>query len=310
MDDTRDGRVAAMLSMFAAVTCFSIATLGIKHLAAHVDVWTVNGTRYTVAALFWLPAVLLKHRSDPASRGVWRAALVPALVNSVAQTCWGMTPYHNDAAVIGFAIRSSFLFTIVFGMLWVPSERVLLRIPSFWMATLTAAIGLLVMYSGSLRASNGTTAFGLGLIVFTAMLWGLYAVTVRRFLSGYSVRQSFGVVSIYTSVALVTAMLLRGDVSSLATVGRGNIGLIVVSAFIGIAIGHVLMFRAIHALGPVFCYGVGLVGPFITWLGAALILHETMSGMEIVGGLIIVLGTCGLVRAKYVADRGEGRQNH
>ncbi|MDP6491417.1 MAG: DMT family transporter [Kiritimatiellia bacterium] len=295
-------RTPALFCLLGAICFFSSIPLFLKHFSVHLDMWTVNGVRYSIAALFWLPLVLWRHVTVPESRGVWRAALVPAMANILGQTCWALTPYHSDAAVIGFAIRSSFLFTIAFGMLWVPSERLLACIPAFWLAALFSAAGLLTMYIGAIRSGTGTSVFGLGLIVFTAMLWGLYAVAIRRFLGGYSSRQGFGVVSLYTASALAVAMLLRGDVSALGDIGGANMGLLVLSAFIGIAFAHVMLFTAIHALGPIFCYGVGLIGPFITWSGAALILGEQMSPAQLVGGLILVSGTVGLVYAKRVAD--------
>jgi drug/metabolite transporter (DMT)-like permease len=72
----------------------------------------------------------------------------------------------------------------------------------------------------------------------------------------------------------------------------------VLSAVIGIACSHVLYYKAIGALGPMVACGAGLTQPFLTWLGAFLLLHETLKPALLAGGLIIVAGVLGLILAQ------------
>lgn len=48
----------AVLACAAAMLCFSVVRVFLRHLTKHLDCWTVNAVRYSTAAPFWLPFVL------------------------------------------------------------------------------------------------------------------------------------------------------------------------------------------------------------------------------------------------------------
>ena len=115
--------------MIAATFGFGIIPIFLKHFAQTLDAWTVNGVRYSVGALFWLPFLLVLDRQSNgkrplgADRNVWRDAVVPSVVNIVGQAAFGVSPYFVPASTIGFVLRLSFLFTIVFGFAAEPPGR-------------------------------------------------------------------------------------------------------------------------------------------------------------------------------------------
>lgn len=283
--------------MLAAVFCFASVPVFLKYFTSFLDAWTVNGIRYGVAALFWLPFILLEHKDVPDKRNVWLDAAAPALVNTLGQIGWALAPYYNDACLIGFVIRSSFLFTIIFGFAFLPQERTIGRRPLFWIGTVGIIIGLISMYGGGLR-HGGTSLLGTLILIGTAVCWGLYGVFVRRNMADYDVRLSFGVISLYTAVLLWITMFVFGDWTKLAQLMPGNWMLLVLSALIGIALSHVFLYRSIHALGPVITEGGLSIQPFLTALGAGIILGERLVLLQWLGGLILVTACLCLVSAK------------
>ncbi len=289
--------------MIAATFGFGIIPIFLKHFAQFLDPWTVNGVRYSVGALFWLPFLLtLDQRpsavEDNAPAGnIWKDAVVPSCVNVVGQAAFGIGPYFVPASTMGFVLRLSFLFTIVFGFVIIAEERLLMRRPSFWVGSVFSLLGVAAMFVDELRSSIASVQ-GMVILLITAVAWGGYAVTVRHYMARYSARQSFGVISIYTSAALVLLMFLFGRVESLAELDAAMWGNLMLSALIGIAFGHVLYYRGIHELGPVVASGMALVTPFVTYLAAALILGERLSGLQWLGGLLVVVGGGLLVWAR------------
>lgn len=279
-----------------ALVCFSSVPLFLKYFTAFLDSWTVNGVRYGVAALFWLPFTLRNRGRAvrPGGRNVWKAAVVPAVVNAVGQTCWAVAPYYNDAGFIAFVVRSCFLFGIVFGFWFLHEERELAGRWQFWVGAGAIVAGVVIMYGGGLR-TGGTSPVGMAIILFTAVCWGLYAVSVRKFMAGFGARLSFGVISLYTAVLLLPLMFLVGDWQRLGGLDRRTAGLLVLSGLVGIAFAHVLSYRAIHALGPVVTQGGESVAPFLTALGAWVILGEALTGMQWAGGLLLAMGCVVLV---------------
>ena len=47
-------KAIALLCMLGAIACFGGVPVFLRLLAPHVDMWSVNGVRYAVAAVFWL----------------------------------------------------------------------------------------------------------------------------------------------------------------------------------------------------------------------------------------------------------------
>ena len=96
-----------MLSLIGATVGFGVIPIFLKHFAdtePKLDAWTVNGVRYSVGALFWLPFLLVLDRrpaaagTGPAPRNVWRDAAVPSIVNVIGQACFGLSAYYVKAS--------------------------------------------------------------------------------------------------------------------------------------------------------------------------------------------------------------------
>ncbi len=311
---SRRRRVLAIASCLAAIACFSCIPVFLRHLRHYLDAWTVNAVRYGTAALFWLPTVVLlgrRFRSRGGAetplprRSVWLAAIVPSAVNLLGQVGWALCPYYVNATTIGFVIRTSFLFTAVLGLLFIPSERGLARRPLFGIGLAATIAGVLLMYVQKLtgaRPTTGAEAVGLVIILATALFWAAYAVSVRRCLGGYPLRLAFGVVSLYTTAGLLVLMLLLGSYHELGRLAAREWALLVGSGLIGIAFGHVLYHRGIHGVGPIVASGIMMLGPFLTYALAAVVLGEAMTLLQFGGGLAVVAGGLALIKAQAQAE--------
>ena len=294
----RDCRVCpAILSLATSILFWSSVPLLLRYFTHLMDAWTVNGLRYSFAALFWLPFVLRHRREVPEGRNIWRDAIPPTIVHVIGQMLFGLTPYFNDATVMNFVSRSSFLFVTLFGLAMLPEERPLARRALFWAGAVGTAAGLVTMYRGGLGTAS-TSAGGMLLLVGTSSLWGLYSVLIRKCMRGYSVRLSFGVISLYAAPFLLGLMFAVGDWHAALKLDLLRWVLVWVSAVAGIAIGHTFFFKAIHALGPIFSEGTLLLIPFLTAVLAFFVLHEHLSRLQWIGGVILVLGCLLLILAK------------
>ncbi len=329
MHSTQKDRAVAVLGALAAMTCFSSVPVFLRHFRGYLDPWWVNAVRYSTAAVFWLPFVLLLRRrpqaegAPPPVRSVWAAALLPAAVNTLGQVGWASAPYFVDAPTISFVIRTSFLFTVLLGFLFVPAERALARRTWFYVGAALSILGVALMYLGKVSVPAGPEAAaaaatqealagrgaalkelaGVAILIGTALCWGGYAVGVRRLMAGYRVRLAFGVISLYTTAPLLVLMLLLGHHGKLAAVPGCLWLMIVLSGFVGIAFGHVFYYRAIHGIGPVVTSGITLGGPFVTCLVAFLFLGETITPLQLGGGVTVLAGGASLLVARAQAAR-------
>ncbi len=295
---------AALLAGLGSIVCYGATPVFLRLFIHDLDAWTVNGVRYTVGALFWFPFVvaLLRDRESDSPvrprRGAWRDALVPTAINLVGQTGWALTPYYLEANVIGFVYKLHFLFTILFGFIAIREERPVVRDPWFIGGTVVCVGGVTAMFIQNLNMGGIRSAIGMVILLGTTILFGAYAVSVRRYMAGYPARLSFGVISLYTASGLVMLMLVFGDYGALRHLPARQWSLVILSAVTGIAFAHVLYYRAIQGLGAIVSTGLQMATPFVTLLGAILVLSERMTVLQSLGGLLVVAGGVMLVLAQ------------
>ena len=292
-----------LLPLLGCIFIFASIPIFLKSFTDDLDAWTVNGIRYTCAALIWAPYVWRQRRNyDHDGVVIWKAALLPALANMASQTGWALAPYYNDASVISFIIRCAFGFTILFGFFFLHEERSLLRRPVFWLGCAGIVAGVFALYWGGVQLEN-MTPLGIAILVVNAACWGLYAVMVKKYVSMFPARLSFGVISLYTAAGLIVMALCLGDIGEMATVTPATYGWMALSAVLGIAVGQVLLYRAIYTVGPVVTEGAFSLVPFVAAIAAFIILGEQLSGLQWTGGIVLALSSLALVRAKASSQR-------
>ena len=291
--------VVALLGM---IVCWASIPVFLKYFAnVRLDAWTVNGVRYGCAAVLMLPFVLSYRRHPLEGRNIWRDALVPSLINALGQVGWALAPYYLDASVIGFGIRSSFLFAVAAGLWLLPPERVLMRSRLFLSGGGACVAGILLLFGGAGR--GGGSPVGYGILLATAAVWGFYGVCIRKFMHGYPPYHAFGVVCVYTAAMLVVLMLPLGHVGALASCGAKVVTALVVSAVIGIVIAHILMYAVVRRFGPLIEAGGELSTPFLTFCGAAVLFGERLTTSQWVGGIGVICGSACMVLAHRDRER-------
>lgn len=312
MTHSADSRLGAVACLLGAMACWASIPIFLRFFVSSqgLDPWAVNAVRYSVAATFWFPMVLVlgrrtrEHTGSRAGGCVWRDALVPTAANVVAQATYGLSPAYASAPTIGFVLRLSFLFTLLFGLMFIHEERRLVRRPAFLAGAALCLAGVTALFVEGIARAGSLSWTGAGVLLLSTVGWGAYAVSVRRFMGGYRARLGFGVISLYTAGSLVVLALLFGRPSSLAGAAAGVWAAFAISAFLGIALGHVLYYRGIQRLGPVVSSGLLLATPFLTYAGAAVVLGETLTLVQTLGGVGVVAGGALLLAAEASVEPG------
>ncbi len=121
--------MSGVILALVAVVCWCTVPLFIKYFTHFFDKFTQNGMRYSLAAMFWLPSLVILLRSGRVDRGIWRAAILPAAVNTIAQTTWAWALYYMDPAVVAFSAEINAVWASILALYFFSEERGLLRSP-------------------------------------------------------------------------------------------------------------------------------------------------------------------------------------
>lgn len=288
----REGRIdiAGTLGSVGALLCWSIAPLFIRHLTGYFDSWTQNVYRSLVGCVFLMPYVVVCMRRGSLKRSVWRRAVVPALFNVVMQTLWAMAFYYMKPGIITLIAKSSLIWVFLLSLALFPEERWLVRSPLFWggMILSTAGVSGVILAGKDVMGRTELTGVAIGLCC--AFVWALYIISVRKAFAGIDSVVGYCVMATYTTVGLIVAAFIFSNPLQDLPSSAWPWAAVVISAIVGMSLGHPLFYMSIKRIGVTVPSVVILATPFVVLTLSRFIFNETLSGLQWLFGTVLVAG--------------------
>ncbi len=298
------------ITIILTLVGWSSVPLFIRHFADSIDIWTSNGWRYGFSAFLWMPVVFWGLYRGGLPAGIWRKSLVPSIVNAIGQVAFAWSFYKIDPATATFGLRTQIIFVAIGAYLLFPSERRLLRDPRMWagMAMVAIGVGGTIYFGHGLP--RGDQAWGVMLAIASGFFFAAYGLAVRHYMHGYHPVTAFAVISQYTAGAMVLLMLGLGEERGLTVLElpTNQIVLLLVSAIIGIALGHVFYYISIARLGVAVSSGVIQLQPFMVSLGQTALGWQSLSAAQWGSGLIAVAGALVMLAVQWLLTRGDAKR--
>ncbi len=157
-------------------------------------------------------------------------------------------------------------------------------------------------------AEWGTTAAhvqGITLALASGMLFACYGLAVRKYMEGVHSVLAFAAICQYTALVMVALMFVLGKSFGMGVFEMSDTQflLLLFSALIGIAIGHVFYYVSIARLGVAVSAGVLQLQPFIVAMGSIPIFGERLSLGQWVGGVVAVSGALLMLGTQWYISR-------
>jgi drug/metabolite transporter (DMT)-like permease len=152
---------------------------------------------------------------------------------------------------------------------------------------------------------GGGTAGGVALSIGAGLLYAAYALGVRKWMHGMPSLPAFAVVSQYTGAVILVLMLIFGErhgAPALDLPGR-EFFYLVLSAVIGIGLGHTLYYASIARLGLAVSAGVVQLQPITVSIGSFFLFGEKLTTGQWVFGMVAVLGAGVMLWAQHRTAR-------
>lgn len=258
-----------------------------------IDLWTSNGWRYAIAALVWLPVVVLGTVRKTLPEGVWRKALLPAGLNAGAQVFFTGAFYKLDPAMAAFGLRSNIVFAALGAAILFAAERRVIKSWGFLLGMAMVIGGMCGTLFLDDSFGDQTSTIGIVYAVLAGLGYAAYALAVRVCMKGIPTLVSFSVISLYTAAVMVALMIAFGERGGTAAFALSGWmwTYLVVSSLLGIAIGHVTYYISIDRLGVAVSSGVIQLQPFTVAALAGPVFQEYLTGAQWGLGAVAVLGT-------------------
>ncbi|MCA9288486.1 MAG: DMT family transporter [Phycisphaerales bacterium] len=288
----QDQFIGVMMVVLTLVGWTSIP-LFLRHFASQIDPWTSNGWRYGFAALIWCPVLILGAARKRLPEGLWRKAAWPAVVNSIGQVFFTSAFYHVDSTMAAFGLRSNIICAAIGAAIFFAAERRILASPPFLIGmvmVLAGTGGTLVLDDGF---AQGSSPLGILFAVLAGAFYAAYALAVRMCMKGIPTLVSFAAISLYTAGVMIVLMLALGERMGATAIDLAptQFVLLLVSSFVGIAMGHVTYYMSIARLGVTVSSGVIQLQPFTVAVASIPIEGKFLSGPQWALGTVAVAGT-------------------
>jgi drug/metabolite transporter (DMT)-like permease len=194
------------------------------------------------------------------------------------------------------------IWSLLGALILFPDERQLLRQPRFYLGMVLSVAGYLLISLPGDRAAFHSSVPGIVLVSICSLMFGLYAVSVRRFLPQRHPVFAFGVVAQLVSLGTLSGLAFRGDIGRLWTLHPSDWGLVVGSSVLGIALGHFLMYAAVQRLGAALTTSCQSLTPFVTAALASATLGESLSPTQWLAGWVMTAGALVLMMIESVVS--------
>jgi drug/metabolite transporter (DMT)-like permease len=231
-----------------------------------------------------------------ADRRIAAVAVIAIVVNQIAFVYSLRT---TSASVIALILAATPLFAALIGLA-LGTERLS---PRFWVGAIVsfAGVGLVALGTG---AAVGGDAVGVLLGILTAITWAVYSIAVTPLMQRYSPSRISAVVlgCAWVPLALVAMPQTRTQDWQLGW----EIWALLVFATLGpLVLTNVLWFRSLDRIGPARATLATNLQPFLAAVFAVVLLGETLTVVQVAGGILIAVGILLARRRSAPAPPGE-----
>lgn len=282
---------SATFACIGALTFWSLGPIFIKYFTSHLDSWTQNLLRYSVASLVWLPFLIFSIKKGRLNPKVWRRAVVPALANIVMQSLFARAFYYIGPAFMVLLMKSSLIWIAGFSLIFFAEERALVKSKRFWSGLVLSTTGVIGVMGFKEDFTAAGTLTGIVLALAMAFMWAVYIISARIAFRDIDSRHGFSVISIYTVAGLFVLGLLFGDLGGCLKMGPWQWACIVISGVTAIALSHTLYYSAMRRIGATIPALILLGQPFIVLAISNVVFKESLNILQLLFGVVLLAGS-------------------
>jgi drug/metabolite transporter (DMT)-like permease len=281
--------IRAVIALLFVVICWGLLPVATRYLLAYLDPLRLLVYRFSLASLLFLPVLLrVRHQRWPL-RDLVRAGAcgLASIVGYNVTVTYGIR--WLPASIAGMIIATEPIWIALFSIV-VFRER---PRPTVLIGWCVAAVGVLILLRWSTMLSTrfeDEAWAGAGLTLLAAMMWAGYTLGVRSLSRRYGALTCTGMTTIFGALPLLLWSSVQPPFA-----GVIELPLAGWAAFLLLAVGSTIFANILWNYGVARMPGTqaGLflfLIPFTSVLGGSIFLHELITPVTVVGGLLIISG--------------------
>lgn len=273
------------LMLLATILLWALNLSVTKYILTHGFLPLAYATvRYALAALVFVASTLYVERTLRVQRRHVPVLGLAATMLFLNQVSFVFALDVTTASTIGLVLGAIPIFAGLFGLA-LGTERPTDR---FWLAAAISAMGVGLVAAGS-GGELGRDLGGILLGLCTAATWAAYSVAVAPLMRSYSPSRMSAVVLPAAWVGILLVGLPQTADQGWA-LGWEVWALMAFATLGPLVVTNVLWFRSIHRIGANRATLAANLQPFVAAVLAVVLLSESLSWLQVAGGVLIALG--------------------
>ena len=247
--------------------------------------------RYGLAAVVFAAITIGAERTLKIARRDLPLVGAAALAILVNQICFVYAIKTTTASVVALVLGATPIFAALLGLA-LKTESLSRR---FWIGAAVSFGGVALVAAGSGGQLSGDLG-GVLLAILTAATWAAYSVAITPLMRSYSPSRisSLVLAAGWVGIALSGAGQSRAQDYAL---GWRIWAILVFSTLGPLVLTNMLWFRALHRIGPARATLAANLQPFVAAVFALVLLSETITAIQVAGGVCIGAGILAARRA-------------
>jgi drug/metabolite transporter (DMT)-like permease len=285
------------LMLLTTVVLWALVLTVSRYILTHgFEPLAYSTLRYAAAALIFVALTLLLEGSlrlgGRRDFGLVAAAIGLLFVNQIA---FVYALDRTTASTVGLVLGATPIFAALTGLA-LGLERLGAR---FWVGSVVSFSGVALVAAGG-RGEVSGDPLGILLAVLTAATWAGYSVLITPLMERYSPYRVSAIVLAAATAALAAAGAPQTANQDLS-LGWEVWALFAFAVLGPLVLTNVLWFRSLHRVGAARATLAVNLQPFVAAVFAVVLLSETMTSVQVAGGVLIAVG---LVLARRRRARG------
>jgi len=247
--------------------------------------------RYGLAAAVFAAITIVAERAVRIARRDLPLVGAAALAILTNQICFVYAIKTTTASVVALVLGATPIFAALLGLA-LKTESLSRR---FWLGATISFGGVALVAAGSGGQLSGDLG-GILLAILTAATWAAYSVAIAPLMSRYSPSRISSAVLALAWVGIALAGIGQTRAQDYA-LGWHIWALLVFATFGPLVLTNVMWFRSLHRIGPSRATLAANLQPFVAAVFALVLLSETITAIQVAGGVCIGAGILAARRA-------------
>jgi len=198
--------------------------------------------------------------------------------------------------------QTQVVFGILFAVIFFRDERAFIVRPMFLAGLLGVLTGVVFVVIGRNTLDVAGLTTGTAVILTSAACWALLGSFLRKWVA--DVPPLLSICSVFTGVTplFVATYAVAHHGFPMPHASMEQWLMLTASGLISIGLGHSLFYRSVGTLGVSVSTSMGLLAPLFTCLISYLVFGDFLSGGQMAGAAILLVGCYSIVRVRFSVD--------